>query len=104
MTRDDILALARAGFTADQIAALAAAPAPATAPAPAAAPAPVTAPAPAAAPAADPMLQLMQQVGALTQAVQSSNLLNSQQPKPQTADDILAAIIRPPRPEPGDNK
>ena len=50
------------------------------------------------------MLQLMQQVGALTQAVQSSNLLNSQQPQPQTADDILAAIIRPPRPEPGANK
>lgn len=44
------------------------------------------------------MTQLMQQVGALTQAVQSSSLLATNQPKPQTADDILAAIIRPPRP------
>jgi len=41
-------------------------------------------------------------MGALTQAVQSSALLAAQQPTPQTADDILAEIIAPPRKE--DNK
>jgi hypothetical protein len=37
-------------------------------------------------------------MGALTRAVQSSNLLSSQQPQPQTADEILATIIAPPTP------
>ena len=35
----------------------------------------------------------------LTSAIQSSNLLSAQQPQSQTADDILAAIIAPPKKE-----
>lgn len=108
MERDDIIALARAGFSAEQIAALAAAPAapaaapaePTPAPAPAPAPAPPQAPAaptPAPAPQPDAVMQLLERVGALTEAVQSSALLNTQQPPVQTADDILAAIIAPPQ-------
>ena len=41
-------------------------------------------------------MQLLERVGALTEAVQSSALLNTQQPPVQTADDILAEIIAPP--------
>lgn len=106
MHYDDVVALARAGFSAQQIAALAqtraaaaAAPA-AVAPAPAAAaPAPAAAAPAAAAPAADPIAQLMTQMGVLTQAVQASALMSAQQPTAQTADDILAEIIAPPRKE-----
>ena len=98
-TNEDILTLAKAGFNASQIAALntvntspAPAPAPAApAPAPAApAPAPA-APAPAApAPAApaDPLSQILAQL--------QQNAINAtQQPKVQTADEILAEIINP---------
>ena len=81
MTKDEIIALAKAGFSAQQIAALAAAPAPAPAGQP------------------DAITQLLTQMGALTQAVQSSALLTTQQPKEETADDILAAIIAPPKKE-----
>ena len=95
-TNEDILTLAKAGFNASQIAALntvnaaPAAPAPApAAPAPAA-PAPA-APAPAApAPAApaDPLTQILAQL--------QQNAINAtQQPKVQTADEILAEIINP---------
>ena len=93
---NEIIALALAGFNASQIAALntvnaaPAAPAPA-APAPAPAPAPAApAPAPAApAPApADPLSQILAQL--------QQNAINaSQQPKVQTADEILAEIINP---------
>ena len=38
-----------------------------------------------------------EQIKALTQAVQSGALAHSEQPKPMTADDALAAIINPPR-------
>jgi hypothetical protein len=38
-----------------------------------------------------------EQIKALTQAVQSGALARSEQPKPMTADDALAAIINPPR-------
>ena len=41
----------------------------------------------------DPILQ---QMAALTQAVQASSILASQQPKQETADDVLASIINPP--------
>ena len=45
------------------------------------------------------MQQILAQMGVLTQAVQGSALLAATQPKPQTADDILAEIIAPPRKE-----
>ena len=106
---DDILALSKAGFTAQQIAALAQtvqqpAPAPVQQPTPAPvqqpapAPAPVQQPTPAPvqqpAPAKDPILEAIQN---LTGIVQNGNILQSQQPpKQQTAEDILANIINPP--------
>ena len=115
MTLNDVLTLARAGFTAQQISALAAGPAPApaaadAAPAPAAAgpaPAPAAAdpaPAPAAAdpapaPAADPIAALTGKLDALTAAIQANGLANAKQPPQQTPDDIIASIIAPPIPD-----
>lgn len=100
MNRDDVLILARAGFTAEQIAALAAVnpakPEPAEAPAaPAAAPAPA-APA-AAAPAPDNVTAILEKLGVLTETIQANGINASRQPAPETADDILAAIIAPPK-------
>ena len=112
-SQDDILTLAKAGFTANQIIALGSiqtpAPAP-VAPAPAPAPAPVApapAPAPVApapvAPAPDPFQQLFEQMTGIKQAIQSSNIQNSSIiTQPQTTDDILASIIQPTKKE--DNK
>ena len=123
-SQDDILTLAKAGFTANQIIALgsiqtpapapvapvAPAPAPvapvapapvAPAPAPVApAPAPVAPVAPAPAPAPDPFQQLFEQMTGIKQAIQSSNIQNSTiATQPQTTDDILASIIQPTKKE-----
>ena len=89
-SNDDILTLARAGFNASQIAALNTVnTAPATpVPAPAAPAAPVPAPAAPVPAPADPLTQILQQL--------QQNAINaSQQPKVQTADEILAEIINP---------
>ena len=123
---EDILVLAKAGFTAQQIAALnsvaaapvapetpAPAPAPApVAPAPAPAPAPVApapAPAPVApapapeAPAAPPTAaphsvdDVLAAISGLSASIQNANLLQAQMPTEQkTAETILASIINPP--------
>lgn len=102
MTKDEILTLARAGFTAAQIAALnsvnTAKPEPATpALAPATpAPAPAT-PAPAT-PAEDPaMTKLLEELTGIKSSIQNNNITNSNMPKAQSADDILASIINPPK-------
>ena len=115
---EDILTLAKAGFTAQQIAALSVvgnAPAPATAPvqipdgsgvmvAPIA-PAPAPAPAPTAPivpnnPTGNPenisMADIMAQISGLNKTIQAGALLNTQQPQQPTAEDILAQIINPP--------
>ena len=87
MVIKDIIALANAGFTAQQIATMATtAPAPAPVPAPAPAPAPV------------PVDPIMEQLKALTTAVQTNAIINSQLPitQPETPEDILASIINPP--------
>lgn len=119
MNTNDILTLAKAGFTAQQIAALSmigtAAPiADTTAPtvntgsvavsapqttAPTAAPT-VQAPAPAPAPAAaqDPA-QAPATADDVLKAMQQMMLLQTQQPKQPTAEDILAEIINPPLPK-----
>lgn len=121
MNVNDILTLAKAGFNAAQITALATAvtptPAPAPAPAPvtAPAPAPVTAPTPAPAPTpvtmttpasipaptATPnnnadLTEVLNQLGVMQTAMQSMALSGAQQPKPESTDDILASIINPP--------
>ena len=106
---EDILILAKAGFNAQQIAALnmvGAQPAPAPAPAPAApAPAPETPPAPApetppapAAPQGATMDEILKSVQGLTQTFQNGFIMGAQQPKPVTAEEILANIINPPSP------
>lgn len=97
MTTQDILTLAKAGFTAQQIAALSTlAGQPSPDPAPAPTPAPAPAPAPEPAPASDDVAAMLQKLGVLTDAIQANGLLNANQPKQQTTDDILAAIIAPP--------
>lgn len=97
MNKDDILVLAKAGFTRDQIVALAGitAPTPAPAPTPTPAPAPAPTPAPAPAPATDPVLDAL--LG-LRDDMKKQALLLSGQPTQQTetTDDILASIINPP--------
>ena len=104
---EDILTLAKAGFNAQQIAALnmvgtAKAPEPVPAPEPTPAPAPEPTPAPAPAPAAPQgatVDDVLQSVKDLTQTFQNGFILGSQQPKPVTAEDILANIINPPSPD-----
>ena len=105
---EDILILAKAGFNAQQIAALnmvgsqlAPAPAPAAPAAPAQVADPVPAPAPAPAPAATQgatMDEILKSVQGLTQTFQNGFIMGAQQPKPVTAEDILANIINPPSP------
>ena len=107
---DEILTLAKAGFTAQQIAGLsminnspvpqpAPAPVPQPAPAPVPQPAPVPVPQPAPVPVpqpapapVDPVLAELQK---LTGLVQGSNIMNVNQPKVQTPEEILAEIINP---------
>ena len=97
---EEILTLAKAGFTAQQIAGLSmisnapATPTPPTPPTPPAPPAPPAPPTPTATPAppVDPVLQELQK---LTGLVQSSNIMNVNQPKVQTPEEILAEIINP---------
>lgn len=110
MNAKDIIALANAGFTTDQIAKIAKAVEPATAPA--AEPAPSAEPAPAQ-PAAKPApaqqahfeyANLLDKMDTLVAQIQQSAILNSAQPKEESADDILAAIIDPPQFHPNNNK
>ena len=120
---EDILILAKAGFTAQQIAALnTVAPAPAPAPVPEPAPAPAPAPeapapapapeapapapapeAPAPAPAPEALAvtmdEILKSVQGLTQTFQNGFIMGAQQPKPVTAEEILANIINPPSPK-----
>ena len=108
-SNEDILTLAKAGFTAQQIAALnivekAPAPAPVPEPQPAPAPAPEPEPAPAPAPTPDPapastMDEILKSVQGLTQTFQNGFIMGAQQPKPVTAEEILANIINPPSPK-----
>ena len=100
MNAKDIIALANAGFTADQIAKIAQADEPA--PAPAAEPAPAPAPAPEQQ-APFEYANLLDKMDNLVAQIQQSAILNSDQPKEESADDILAAVINPPGSHP-DNK
>ena len=86
-TNDDILTLARAGFTAQQIGALNSV-TPIQNPTPS--PTPIQNPTPSPTPANNDVLSQI-----LT-AIQTNAINASEQPKPQTTDDILADIINPP--------
>ena len=80
MILNDVVELCKAGFSREEILRMVNAPAPASAPAPA--PAPV-----------DPVLLELQK---LTGMMQNININNSNQPKVETPEEILAAIINPP--------
>lgn len=111
MNVSDIVALAHAGFTAEQITKLATAPnpepapkpVPEPAPNPAPAPAPVNNPAPSPAPAPAPVPTpepdaatiISNKMDEFMKMVMANNILNSNQPKPVTADDVIARIINP---------
>ena len=105
MNISDIVALAKAGFTAAQIAAMAQ-PAVQTPAQPVvqtpAQPAVQTPAQPVVQTPAQPVVQpqyndpIMAQIAALTNAINNNAIVNTNMPKPQTADEILAEIINPP--------
>ena len=82
MKATDIIALATAGYTAEQIAVIAKA----------AKEQPVQQPVQ----QPDGYADLMGRLDALTTQIQQSAILNSAQPREETADDIMANIIDPP--------
>lgn len=107
-SKADILALAKAGFSAKQIATILNEKLDGDSPAPA--PAPVPQPEPKPAPENkdenkgenkgesnnDNMIQMMnQKFDQMIQLMQAQNLANSQQPKQESVDDIIASIINP---------
>ena len=103
----DILALANAGFTADQIArfdaALKAEPEVAANNTPAPAQEQAQEPKeeavqeqPKANPEADMMKAMMDRLDAFTQQMQQAAIRGSEQPPKQSVDDILASVINPP--------
>jgi hypothetical protein len=105
MKIEDIIALAGAGFSKQDIIKIAG-----TGSIPAPAPAPIQTPTPASAPAPVPaqvpgntqdvfnqrMGVLDNRLDEITRLIQVGNLSNSQIPEPPTTDDMLASIINPP--------
>lgn len=109
MKIEDIIALAGAGFSKQDIIKIAGTgsiPAPAPAPIQTPTPAPVPAPVPVSVPAQVPgntqdvfnqrMGVLDNRLDEITRLIQVGNLSNSQIPEPPTTDDMLASIINPP--------
>ena len=116
-SNDDILVLAKAGFNAQQIAALnmVGGQTPNTSPTPTVSTAGVGSPS---LPTPDPsntnvvneqtqpvntqtqptIGDVLKQISGISEQLQLNNLQNMQQPKPATAEDILAEIINPPTP------
>lgn len=109
MKYSEIITLAQAGFTAQQIAQMAQveadsqpapAPAPAPQPAPAPDPQPATAPEiPQHTPAPDQLSAILAEMQTLKQTMQAQNRQNAEliPPTPQSAQDILTSIIAPPK-------
>lgn len=109
MKIEDIIALAGAGFSKQDIIKIAGTgsiPTPAPAQAPILTPTPAPAPAPVPVPAQVPgntqdvfnqrMGVLDNRLDEITRLIQVGNLSNSQIPEPPTTDDMLASIINPP--------
>lgn len=107
MKIEDIIALAGAGFSKQDIIKIAGTvSAPAPAPAPILTPTPASAPAPVPVPAQVPgntqdvfnqrMGVLDNRLDEITRLIQVGNLSNSQIPEPPTTNDMLASIINPP--------
>lgn len=109
MKIEDIIALAGAGFSKQDIIKIAGTGSIPT-PTPAPAPAPILTPTPASAPVPVPaqvpgntqdvfnqrMGVLDNRLDEITRLIQVGNLSNSQIPEPPTTDDMLASIINPP--------
>lgn len=103
MKIEDLVALAKAGYTPEQVAALLrmAAPETPTEAAPAPTPAPVEEAAPAPAPAPAPVQSahnvddLFAEMQRLAGVIQAGNIAGSQAPAPATADEVLAQILDP---------
>lgn len=109
MKIEDIIALAGAGFSKQDIIKIAgtgSTPTPTPAPAPIQTPTPASAPAPVPVPAQVPgntqdvfnqrMGVLDNRLDEITRLIQVGNLSNSQIPEPPTTNDMLASIINPP--------
>ena len=111
MKIEDIIALAGAGFSKQDIIKIAGTgsiptPTPTPAPAPILTPTPASAPTPVPVPAQVPgntqdvfnqrMGVLDNRLDEITRLIQMGNLSNSQIPEPPTTDDMLASIINPP--------
>lgn len=109
MKIEDIIALAGAGFSKQDIIKIAGTgsiPTPTPAPAPILTPTPASAPAPVPVPAQVPgntqdvfnqrMGVLDNRLDEITRLIQVGNLSNSQIPEPPTTEDMLASIINPP--------
>lgn len=99
MKIEDIIALAGAGFSKQDIIKIAgtvSAPAPIQTPTPASAPASVSAPVPAQDVFNQRMGVLDNRLDEITKLIQVGNLSNSQIPEPPTTEDMLASIINPP--------
>lgn len=103
MKIEDIIALAGAGFSkqdiikiAGTVSAPAPAPAPIQTPTPASAPVSVSAPVPAQDAFNQRMGVLDNRLDEITKLIQVGNLSNSQIPEPPTTEDMLASIINPP--------
>ena len=97
MTIEDILTLARAGYTSEQINALYNVQAQAPAQTPVQTPVQVPAPT---APTAT-LDDVMRGIAGLTTAVQANAILGAQQPAQPTVNDVLAQIIAPNPPAKG---
>ena len=104
MKIEDIIALAKAGFTMDQIGELnriSAQPEPEPEPAPQPKPEPVPQPEPAPTPQPEPAKdyqKIFEELTGIKQAIQQGNIGGDSFTKPQrTTDDILADLINPPK-------
>lgn len=108
LTVPDIVALAKSGFTAEQISKLAAHESrsekrnvqeqekePENVNVPTPAPVPVPTPAPVPAPTPAQMDATAQKLDSILALMQEQNLRNAQMPKQETAEDIIASIINP---------
>ena len=79
MTYEEIVALVKAGYTKSEIAAMQNNPKPQSDPKP----------------HSDPIAELTAKITALTSAIQANGILNTNQPKQESAEDILAALLNP---------
>ena len=99
MKLEDIIALCKAGYTKDDLAKLMtidnAAPAAPAAPAASVAPAAPAASVAPAAPVAQDENGIIAAINALGAQIKTMNIAATEQPKPQTAEDVLASIILP---------